>query len=240
MNTGSMQKQMYVLVLLFLLLPCNAFSEGAIMHKVSAENGNIFFSSGTVKKQLTTTGQDSAPILSLDGKTVIFIRRSNEMAYNPIEGADNPRDPHADQIWSVSIDGRSERMLVRDKNPDKSNPKNWRGEDVIGFIEDDSLQFSPDGKTIYFLIPAWVTSSALHAVNMDGSNEHFIAAANTLKVIDKGQYRGDLIVSQHRYFLAGGSYDWYYVFTPEGKEIGPLGENLKDIDWDFLYSSASK
>ena len=29
---------------------------------------------------------------------------------------------------------------------------------------------------------------------------------------------------QHRYFLGGGSLDWYWLFTPTGKEVSPVGE----------------
>ena len=101
--------------------------------------------------------------------------------------------------------------------------------------------FSPDSKTVYFVGSAWVTTGALHGVNIDGSNERFIEGANTLeKVIDKGDYKGDLVISQHRYFLGGGSYDWYYVFTPEGKEVGPLGDDLKTVGWDMLYFDSKK
>jgi hypothetical protein len=33
------------------------------------------------------------------------------------------------------------------------------------------------------------------------------------------------VVSQHRYFLAGGSYDWYWLVTPEGREVQAVGES---------------
>ena len=205
--------------------------------KVFVENRCIFCSlDGKNKIQLTKSGKDRNPILSPDGKKIVFIRKSSKAAYNPIDGADKPGDPLADQLWIIDIDGKDEKMLVQDNNPDNKGYDKWKGEDVIGFIEDENLQFSPNGKTIYYLTLAWVTSSALHSVNIDGTNERFIAGANYLKVIDKGQYKGDLIISQHRYFLAGGSYDWYYVFTPDGKEVGLLTDDLDTVDWNYFYS----
>ena len=39
------------------------------------------------------------------------------------------------------------------------------------------------------------------------------------------QYRDDIAVSQHRYFVFGGSYDWVWLFSPTGREIGPVGES---------------
>ena len=208
--------------------------------EVLVENGNIYCSSGKQKVQLTKSGKDRSPVLSPDGKTVVFIRKSTEGAYSPIEGADYPRDPLADQLWTVDIRGDNEKMLVQDYNPDsKKGYDKWRGEDVIGWIEDETVRFSPDGQTVYFITPAWVTSGALRSVNIDGSGGRFIAGANSLdKVIDKGDYKGDLVISQHRYFVGGGSYDWYYIFTPEGKEVGPLGDDLNTVNWDILYSAS--
>lgn len=209
---------------------------------VFIETGNIYYSpTGGQKIQLTKSGKDKFPLLSPNGKKVVFIHKSKEKAYDPIdgEGPSERSDPFADQIWVIDIDGKNEKMLVQDYNPDiKKGYDKRKGEDVIGFIED--MKFSPDGKTIYFLTKTWVTSSGLHAVNIDGSNEHFITAANTLKIIDRGDYKGDLIISQHRYFVGGGSYNWYYVFTPEGKEVGPLGDNLDDVNWDFLNWESKK
>jgi hypothetical protein len=45
-----------------------------------------------------------------------------------------------------------------------------------------------------------------------------------------------LIVNQHRYFLGGGSYDWYWVFSPNGKEEGPLGPEIVKNQRDVLES----
>ena len=39
------------------------------------------------------------------------------------------------------------------------------------------------------------------------------------------KYKDDLVVLAHRYFLLGGSYDWYWLYDSTGKkELGPLGE----------------
>ena len=39
---------------------------------------------------------------------------------------------------------------------------------------------------------------------------------------------------------SGGSYDFLYIVTPEGKEIGPLADDEKDIPWDMLYEEPEK
>jgi hypothetical protein len=50
-------------------------------------------------------------------------------------------------------------------------------------------------------------------------------------VLQNGRYAGHLLVSQHRYFLAGGSYDWLLLLTPDGKEAGPVvDEDASDAE----------
>lgn len=226
-------------MVVFILISAASAQETIPPKGVFIEKGNIVFYDGTKKIQLTKKGIDRAPVLSPNRNKIVFLRKSREEAYDPVGGGEDSGPGLADQVWVIDISGNNEKMIVQDYNPDaKVGYNEWKGEDVVGYILDDSLQFSLDGKTVYYLTPAWVTSSALRTVNIDGSNDHFIAAANTLKVIDKGQYKGNLIISQHRYFMTGGSYDWFYVFNPDGKEIGVLGEDLDAVDWDFLYSDA--
>ena len=93
-------------------------------------------------------------------------------------------------------------------------------------VDPQQLNFSPNSRTLYFVTSAWAVSGAVHAINIDGTNYRFIQPANELEVITSGEYQGYLALKQHRYFIGGGSYDWYWLFTPDGKEIGPLGEEL--------------
>jgi len=239
-------KNRIVAVAIFLLLMFSiAVAEESPLpkgsQKVFAEKGSIFYSvDGKNKIQLTKGQKDSAPVISLDGKKVVFLRKSNKEAYLAVGAPEDylqsgPDGILADQVWIVDIDGKNEKMLARDRNPDDDGFDKFNGADVIAHIDDNSLKFSPDSKSVYFISSAWVTSGGLHSVNIDGSNEHFVTAANTLdRILDRGEYKGDLVISQHRYFLGGGSYDWYYVFSPDGKEIGPLGDDLGRVDWEML------
>jgi hypothetical protein len=69
---------------------------------------------------------------------------------------------------------------------------------------------------------------------MRAGEEHFLLPANDLLVLTfcRSKYKDHLAVEQHRYFLFGGSYDWYWLYDPAGKkELGPLGEfdNQEDL-----------
>lgn len=48
--------------------------------------------------------------------------------------------------------------------------------------------------------------------------------ANSLLVVRHGQYTGNLVVSQHRYYLGSGSYNWVFLLNPDGKELGTLAD----------------
>jgi len=211
--------------------------------QVFEQEGSIYFIDKDGREtQLTSFGVDRAPILSPDRKAVAFIRKSDEEAYLAV-GAEEDYTPEgllADQVWIVNIDDKQERMLVKNRRPD---PDNSKGDGVteelkktIAHIDGESLQFSPDGKRIYFITSAWVTSGAVHCVNTNGTDEHFVIASNSLMVIDKGRYKGHLIVRQHNYFLGAGSYDWLWMFTPEGKKVGPIGVELTDNQKKTLFS----
>ena len=92
----------------------------------------------------------------------------------------------------------------------------------------DNIQFSPDGKLVYFEATRWATSSDLWVMDEDGKNRRTLGPANVTRIVQSsaaGDYRGFIVASQHRYFVFGGSYDWYYLFTPcMEKEIGPISE----------------
>ena len=203
---------------------------------LKVKNGNIYFSTdGKNRKQLTNTGKDRSPVLSPDEKIVVFIRKSNNKAWmadeHELSNPPPPEELFADQLWIIDINDKKEEMLVKDWNPYTDEPKGSVPDGdaqtkVISHIDD--VNFSPDGKKVYFTTDAWVTSNAVHSVNIDGSNEHFVVAGNSLKVIPTGEYAGYLIVKQHRYCVYGGSYDWFWVFTPEGEEVGPVGTKLEN------------
>ena len=107
-------------------------------------------------------------------------------------------------------------MLVRTRNAETM-------EDLIANF--DGVQFSSDGRMVYFVTAAWATSGAVHVVDTTNRKERFVVAGHNVRVVPSGEYRDHLLVQQHRYFLGGGSYDWFFLFTPGGREVGVVGED---------------
>jgi hypothetical protein len=93
-------------------------------------------------------------------------------------------------------------------------------------IDPGNVVYVSRGGTVYFASSAWVTSDAIHAVDAASGRERYVCPGNGFEGVMAGEYRGGLAVSQHRYFIGSGSYDWYRLVAPSGRTIGPLGEEM--------------
>lgn len=193
---------------------------------VSARGGNIYIvNDAGVEKQLTSGGHDANPVLDPAGQWITFVRETSKKAV-----ASGAGEHPATELWQVCADGKEPLMLVATRESDKM-------ESLVATF--DEVQFSSDGRLVYFVTAAWATSGAVHVVDTTNRKERFVIAGNGLQVVPSGEYRDHLLVSQHRYFLGGGSYDWYYLFTPAGKEVGVVGESTENFMELYVKSPGS-
>lgn len=193
-----------------------AFTAQSYAQQISVENGNVILAG----KTLTTSGHDSGPVFSPDGKWIVFIRRVSGKKLSTGAG-----EADSTELWQIRADGKEPTALVRSRVSDKMETL------LAGFSKP---QFSSNGKLVYFLSEAWTTSGALHVVDTTNSKEHFVCPALEFEVVPSGEYRDDLLVQQHRYFIGGGSYDWFWLLKPDGKEIGPVGEDTENLKAAYL------
>lgn len=196
----------------FLALLLLAASDAAVeAQTVRAERGDLYYHpERSAPRRLTTGGRDSQPSLSPDRRTVVFVRAT------PGRMVEGPSGPvQATEVWTIRVDGTGARMLLRGR----------AGRTPQTMLADfGTPQFSPDGRKVYFLSSAWVTSSAVHVIDLRTGRETYVCPGKSLEVVPRGEYAGHLIVQQHRYFIAGPSYDWYWLVTPQGREVGPVSD----------------
>src|SRR4051794_25449412 len=197
-----------------------ALATTAFAQTVSVKDGNIQFTDKSGKTAaLTSSGRDSNPILAPDGKWVAFVRKVDGKKI--VTGSD---EVEPTELWQVRVDGKEPSLLVKCRDSEKV-------ESVIGAFE--NLQFSTDGKLLYFVTPAWATSGAVHAVDTTNRKERYLFPGSDLKVVPSGEYKDCLLTQQHRYFVGGGSYDWFWLLRPDGKEVGPVGEDTSNFEASY-------
>jgi hypothetical protein len=202
---------------LFLVILSAALALPALGQSVSVKEGNIHFTNKAGQTTaLTSSGRDSGPVLAPDGKWVVFVRKADG---KKIATGSDEVDPT--ELWQVRADGKEPTLLVKCREAEKP-------ESLIAAFE--NLQFSTNGKLVYFVTPAWATSGAVHVVDTTNRKERYIFPGNNLKLVPSGEHKDCLLVQQHRYFVGGGSYDWFWLFRPDGKEVGPVGEDTENFE----------
>lgn len=142
------------------------------------------------------------------GRVVYYI-----MSFPGNDSAGNPN-----REIEAGIDDNSSFDILLTPHPSSDPRRN---------LDDFSKLFlSPNGKTLYFQTTAWATSDAIHSLNITTKKTSYVTDGEIACVVLNGEYQGDLVVQQHRYFVQGGSYNDLYLYDPAGKEIGIVSQNV--------------
>ena len=152
-------------------------------------------------QQLTHTDKDSQPALSPDGKQIVFVRE--------------------DALWLMDISGNNAHAIVLAQEHEdlEKNLANL-----------NNPLFSLNGTAVYFMSAAWVTSDAIHVIDLSTHKQQFVTDGNSFELIAKGKYKDYLIVSKHKYHEGGGSYEDFWLVSPQGEAIKSLGEEQEQVN----------
>ncbi len=138
--------------------------------RIKIKAGNIFIERSGHPRQLTERGMDSDAVLSPDGKFIVFTRSKSRLPPDDCSSGST-----ADQLRRINVDGAGDQVLVAGHAG--SAPQ----EQVCMF---DQKQFTSDGSLLFFLSPAWVTSSALHVFDFKQGEVRYVAPANVVIVFE--------------------------------------------------------
>ncbi len=178
-----MRKILIVFVLLFAIAIVNAQDT----QRGKEKNAKI--------AKLTQDAKLTDLIESIDGKWIVFVKKSNYTVpsncfYFFTKGE------QANEIWIVNTGEMTKKLLVA--------PHFSCGDVSKVILDPHSLQFSPDSKTLYFETSAWVTSGAVHAVNVDGNHLRFVTDGSELSVVQSGHNCESTSLSRWRWKLQLG------------------------------------
>lgn len=224
---------MRIIISLFLFISISTAVASELCLKkeklVFSKAGNIYYTENSNRiTQITHSGKDFSPVLSPNNKMIAFVRTGNQVVPEACDAYTTTK--YGNEIWIYDLSIRKKYLLVANNfECDKPEKK---------IIDPSDLLFSPNNNTLFFITSAWTTSGALHSVKIATKKHRYITPANEVKVVSKGEYKGHLIVNQHRYFIGGGSYDWYWLINTEGKEEGPLGPEITNEQMNFINSNA--
>jgi hypothetical protein len=209
----------YILTITTIIL-FTSCSNKSIKDVINRDDNIFLIYDDGLQKQITWVNMDYSPVLSHDQKIVAYLRKTR--------GSDIETGSccwENNQLWMYNVNNEETTLLV------ESTPYFDDMKQALAGLK--KLQFSPDNKYLYFMTAAWATSDAIHRVDLTTKKEQFISAGNTLMVIQNGRYKGYIVTSKHKYYNGGGSYDFYWLLTPDGDEINSIGESSEQVD-NFL------
>lgn len=184
----------------------------ALAQRVEAREGSIYLiGRDGVDTRLTSGPRDSSPALSASGTQIAYVRT--------YASSEPGSDGSLSEIRVYDVPTKEDQSILR-------APTTIEGEKYFGF---GTPQFSADGSRIYFAFDWSVTTHGLASVDLKTRTVKFLMPAVSFKTVLRGKYAGDLVVRQRRPKLSGGFYYLYYLFAPDGKELGVVGETEFDV-----------
>jgi hypothetical protein len=196
----------------------------------STENGNIFFTDAKGRTvQITSANLDSDPSLSVDGRLVVFVRRTPALRIDTGLG-----ETDENELWitGVSRTEAAHRVLIGHSGGFQIN------EDLVlaGFAKP---LFSLDGHRIYFTTQTWATGSSARVLDLATGRVRFICVGEVVEVIPGGMFAGHVVVHKEVPRVLPGRVWRFWLLDSDGNEVGEIGDRESDLDEFRLEFDAS-
>ena len=150
-NSFICHKEVQMRTFLFSIILIASITVTSHAQNIYEKGGDIYLrSSNNTETQLTTSGHNSDPSLSPDGRLLVFVHATSK---KPISAGVGDASP--DELWVVNILNKKAEKIVDPKASEKM-------EEVFAGFQDS--QFSEDSKYVFFKTQAWVTSGAIHRI----------------------------------------------------------------------------
>jgi hypothetical protein len=165
----------------------------------SAAGATTSSTAATSSSVASTKSKDSSKVYSPDRKSFAFARSTDKI------------------ISTGSGDANAATILYGNTSDNKARIMFAAGAEIntrapigkVQIADIDSLQFSLDGHQLFFLVPAYATSGAAIALDLQTGKLRYIVDANSLQVVRTGKRKGYLLVTRHRYHTEKEGYGSY-------------------------------
>lgn len=166
---------------------------------VFENDGHIYISKNSGDAvQLTTEGDSYAPLLSPDRKFIVYSKTSQKRIYAGSAG-ESGEPGFADELWIMNIDGSKNSKIIEPRGGEPT-------ETIVAF---KNMVFSPDGRYLYFVTPAWVTSAAVHMYDFQRERTSFISSGQNVDVVGSGINKGLIYINGKTTTKKEGGRIWF-------------------------------
>jgi TonB family protein len=173
---------------------------------VGVESGDILLVESGKSVVLTSTGRDADPWIDPDGTVVLFVRGDVD-------------DEFRTAVFEINVMSRVEHKVF-------AGPVQLPGGEINYF---GNPEYSNDHKTLYFVAKTSVTTGELFAVDTNTKVVRHIANAASYDVVQSGPNAGDLLVYQRKISIVGMPFYLYWLYSPNGKDLGLAGPDGLDV-----------
>jgi hypothetical protein len=182
-------------------------------HEVKEIEGNIFgILNDGASKQITYLGKDINPLLSLDNKTVYFIRKTGNFGEFEYEGQE--------QLAIMKVDLHE---LNEEKLTDTIRYSDWNL--TLELFEVTDFSLSNDGQFLFFITQKWTTSGVLVKLNTQTKELTELSHGDRFEFLKNGQYKNHLIVKRSSIKNNVGREWSNWLLNTSGEEIKEIGDD---------------